>query len=350
MEKELSFVLLFEQFIKDTQRGKRLKPNGERVKPQTIENYRYVLGLVIDFTEHTKVSLRIKSARKLKKEQLAAEHRYWKKFYLQFSQFLAKQKGCHDNYIGMVFKNIRAFFNYLKKEKLLAVGEFQQHFYVRKEEIPVITLMPEQLQFLINDKSFEDILPINLKQTKDLFVIGCTVALRCSDLFQLRFRDLEQISGNVYLVSTSIKTEQTTRVKLPVYAVEIINRYRKGKKENERIFKSMSKNQLNKNIKRLAETAGWTHCIGKTRKQNGKTIELYNRDKGKTYRFCDLVSSHVMRRTAITTMLMLGMPEHVVRKISGHAANSKAFYRYVNFVQSYLDTEIDKVHEKLMVA
>ena len=53
------------------------------------------------------------------------------------------------------------------------------------------------------------------------------------------------------------------------------------------------------------------------------------------------------RRTAITTMLMLGMAEHVVKKISGHAANSKAFYRYVNLVQSYLDHEVDKVFDKL---
>jgi hypothetical protein len=37
----------------------------------------------------------------------------------------------------------------------------------------------------------------------------------------------------------------------------------------------------------------------------------------------------------------------VVRKISGHAVGSKAFYRYVNFAQGYLDEEIDKVHEKL---
>jgi hypothetical protein len=47
--------------------------------------------------------------------------------------------------------------------------------------------------------------------------------------------------------------------------------------------------------------------------------------------------SHIMRRTAITTMLMLGMPEYLVRKISGHSANSKAFYRYVNFGQSYIE-------------
>ena len=47
-------------------------------------------------------------------------------------------------------------------------------------------------------------------------------------------------------------------------------------------------------------------------------------------------------------MLMLGMPEHAVKKISGHAENSKAFYRYVNLVQSYLDTYIDKVYEQLV--
>jgi hypothetical protein len=57
-----------------------------------------------------------------------------------------------------------------------------------------------------------------------------------------------------------------------------------------------------------------------------------------------------MKRTAITTMLMLGMPGHIVRKISGYAANSKAFYRYVNLVQSYMNAETDNVFDKLMEA
>jgi hypothetical protein len=55
-----------------------------------------------------------------------------------------------------------------------------------------------------------------------------------------------------------------------------------------------------------------------------------------------------MRRTAITTMLMLGMKEHVLRKISGHADNSKSFYRNVNLVQSYMDNEMDEVFGKLV--
>lgn len=64
-------------------------------------------------------------------------------------------------------------------------------------------------------------------------------------------------------------------------------------------------------------------------------------------RFCDKMSSHMMRRTAITTLLILGMPEHLVRKISGHSYASNCFNRYVHYAQPYLDKEIDKVYSKL---
>ena len=55
----------------------------------------------------------------------------------------------------------------------------------------------------------------------------------------------------------------------------------------------------------------------------------------------------MMRRTAITTLLILGMPEHLVRKISGHSHASNSFNRYVHYAQVYIDKEIDKVHSKL---
>jgi len=59
------------------------------------------------------------------------------------------------------------------------------------------------------------------------------------------------------------------------------------------------------------------------------------------------MSSHMMRRTAITTLLILGMPEHLVRKISGHSHTSSSFNRYVHYAQAYIDREIDKVHRVL---
>jgi len=56
-----------------------------------------------------------------------------------------------------------------------------------------------------------------------------------------------------------------------------------------------------------------------------------------------------MGRTAITTMVSLGMPENLVRKISGHSPNSREFYRYVSYAQGYMDKEMDKVYQKLVL-
>ena len=63
-----------------------------------------------------------------------------------------------------------------------------------------------------------------------------------------------------------------------------------------------------------------------------------------TKKFSDCISSHMMRRTCITIMLTSGMPELVVKKISGHSNNSRSFFRYVNFAQDIIDKEIDKMH------
>jgi intergrase/recombinase len=54
-----------------------------------------------------------------------------------------------------------------------------------------------------------------------------------------------------------------------------------------------------------------------------------------------------MRRMAITTMLTLDVPEHIVRSISGHSPMSKEFFRYVAIAQIYKDREMDKMHERL---
>lgn len=344
---EYPFIPLFEQFIKDSYKGKRLKPDGKKIRTQTVDNYVYVLQHLKEFEQGSNSPLRIKIITGTNQKLLTAERNYWKKFYLQFTQFLYQQKGCYDNYVGNVIKVIRVFFNYLHRDKLMKVGDFYKSFYVCKEDVPIITLLPEQLQFLIYNKPFEESLTLHIQNAKDLFVFGCTVALRSSDLFALRFTDIETVGQSYYLSIRTIKTDTPIRIKLPSYAVAIIDKFKKTAKLRKTIFPPISKNQFNKNVKRLAELAGWTQELGKSRSRRGKNVPQVYEGTKKRHRFCDLLSSHTMRRTAITTMLMLGMAEHVVKKISGHAANSKAFYRYVNLVQSYLDHEVDKVFDKL---
>jgi hypothetical protein len=150
MKKQSPLVPLFSQFIKETESGKRLKKNGERIKPQSITNYKYVLQNLVKFSQACKFELRICDASKLDKRELLSEKNYWKKFYQKFTEYLYKE-GCYDNYVGANIKTIRVFFNYLKNDKDFNTGDFQRLFYVRKEEIDIFVLSPEQLKFLIHN-------------------------------------------------------------------------------------------------------------------------------------------------------------------------------------------------------
>ena len=244
-------------------------------------------------------------------------------------------------------KVLRIFFNYANKELGIRTGDFHLHFYVCKEEIPVITLLPHQLQFLINNDRFDQQLTVSQRKAKDIFIFGCTVALRVSDLFSIRFSDIEQHGNTYYLPVKTIKTGTMVRIKLPGYAMEIVHKFKERSKRRKTVFPPIPRTRFNNQLKEIAALAGWTAPIGKFRMRRGVVIEDTLGDQKNTYRFCDLVSSHTMRRTAITTMLMLGMKEHVVKQISGHAGDSKSFYRYVNLVQSYLDNEMDTVFDKL---
>jgi integrase len=339
----LDFFKLFEKFIRDSRTGRRLQPNGKRISSGTIQNYQYTLQLLQRFCIARSFELRIRPVRRLGLRELAAEKKYWKKFYQQFSSWLYDDCGYYDNYAGANLKNMRSFFNYLNKELSLGVGDFHKLFYVRKEEIAIFPLLPEELNYLIHDKDFEYGLKPRMKEVKDFFVFGCTVALRFSDLVSLKPSNVRVVNGQHYLVVRSIKTSTGTLIRLPLYAVEIIKKYGKLKK---RLLPKFNVVNLNKFIKELLEQAGFVHTVHVTRNKRGVAVE--QKQEGKiSLRFCDVATTHTMRRTAITTMLSLGVPEQVVRKISGHSASGKEFYRYVSWAQVYQDQETEKMFEKL---
>lgn len=305
----------------------------------------YVRNNIKLFCVDKNFELRLRKVKNLTQRQLIQEQNYWKRFYRRFTDYMYKTRGFNDNYVGIHIKAIRAFFNYVKYDLLIDIGDFKHALYVCKEEIPVVVLSTEQLQFLIYNREFEDSLSDRLKRVKDIFVFGSTVALRYSDLRNLTYANILHTDDQYYLSVRSKKTKAFTRVRLPDYAVAIIKKY---KRKRAPLIPAISLFNLNKYLKQLAEKAGWTEPLAKYRECRGKQKEV--KLKGANYRFCDHITSHTMRRTAITTMLTLGVPEHIVRSISGHSPMSKEFFRYVAIAQIYKDREIDKMHEKLKMA
>jgi integrase len=336
------FFHLFNQFIAESQSGKRLKKDGSKIRSGSISHYISVRNELLRFCKKENFILRIRNIIRIRKRELKSEKIYWKRFYRKYSDYLYSI-GCFDNYVGAHFKVIRTFFSYLKQEKAIFAGDFHKCFYVRNENVPIIVISSEQLRFLIYDADFENTLSSYLKETKNIFVFGCTVGLRFSDLMNLTNKNIKKTSHAVYLCVRSGKTSTDTRIKLPDYAIQILKKYSHLKT----LIPHLSNNRLNLNLKELCEKAGWTHEAGKQRERRG-VVKKVNKN-GKAYRFCDLITTHTMRRTAITTFLSLGMPEIMVRKLSGHAANSKEFYRYVNYAQHFIDQETDRIYTTLIM-
>jgi len=333
------------QFIKVSATGRRLSASFKKLSAGTLDSYRYVQNLLLEYEQRTGAPLSIQLLHRASHRTLQKEKNYWSRFYTRFSTFLYREKGYGDHYAGSVFKVLKTFFNYLASEKGFSIGNYHRSFRVPLRQATPVVLQPGMLQRLITDKEFENSLKPSLKRAKDIFVFGCTVALRVSDLMRLQKRNLHTVGGEVYLNIFTQKTGAEVTIPLPAYALEIIERYRK--KAGKYLLPRLAVTNLNIQLKQLVKKAGWDHPLTKLVSKHGRLTELKNRD-GKPWKFYQHITSHTMRRTAITSLLILGVPEMVVRKLSGHAPGSKEFYRYVSLAQDYMNKEVKNAFVKLL--
>jgi integrase len=218
-------------------------------------------------------------------------------------------------------------------------------FKTPDEKLNPVILSPTQLNFLITNIAFEQSLSTKLQMIKDIFVFGSTVALRWQDLMNLKIENIQFNGENVQIVLHTQKTGTAVNIPLPQYAIDIYKKYAiKGYKY---VLPRITGVNFNIHVKVLIKKAGWVYHLPKIRNKKGEQVEIKNAAKN-SLRFYEHISAHTMRRTAITTLLMLGVDETSVRRISGHAAGSKEFYKYVGIVQDHLNHQVKHAHDKLL--
>lgn len=342
---QLPFIPEFRKFITASTTGRRLMTSGKKVRTGTIKQYHCVLLLLEEFELSLPTPVRVQLLHRASLRTLQKEKNYWTRFFKQFSFFLYSKKNCYDQYVGSVFKIIKTFFNYLNIERALPIGNFHKKFRIPPEKFNPVILSPAQLRFLIVNKEFEDLLSPTLKRVKDIFVFGRTVALRFQDLMRLQKNNLQYNGDTVNVILHTQKTGAEMRIPLPDYAVSIATKYKR--KAGRYVLPRLSSTNLNIGIKKLIRKAGWDYSQPKIRQFRGEAVEIKNKS-GQSYSFYEHITAHSMRRTAITTLLLLGVDENSVRKISGHAPGSKEFYRYVSIVQEYLDAKVKEAHFRLV--
>jgi len=344
MVKKLALIPAFETFIADTIKGKRRLSSGRKISEGTISQYQIVLLYLIEFERSCNYPLRFLIGIKTSQRTFSAERNYWLKLRRKLELFLQEAHKCLDAYIAAVFKTIRTFINYTRGEKGLNILVFNKVFNAPSYTYRQVILDNQQLRILANNHSLLDKLSPKLEKSLDMFLVGCVIGLRFSDLIHLQTGSIKKFDERFYVELTTVKTGNSVVIPLPAFAIEIIQR--QPAQKSNCIFRPISMSNFNQHLKQIMEMAGYIADTPKFRHNKGKLVEIRTK-AGNRFRLCDHFSSHSMRRIAITSLLTMGVPELVVRKISGHAPGSKEFYRYVILAQAYSNQEIAMAQEKL---
>jgi integrase len=95
---------------------------------------------------------------------------------------------------------------------------------------------------------------------------------------------------------------------------------------------------MNQYLKKLGEIAELNVQTKVVRYYDGRRDEQY-------FPFHQVLTTHIARKSYITNSLILGIPERVVREVSGHK-DEKSFRRYIKLAESYKSQVIQKAFSK----
>lgn len=320
-----NLVDLFKKVIKESETGERRTKHGKMIDKGTIKNYRVTLANLEKFPESTK----FKDLNHL--------------WYNRFTNFLWDQRKYYDNSVGGQISRLKLALNYGVESGVIKEKIYNNKWITWREEIDILVIYPEELRVLSQIEFDSD----RISRTRDIFLMGCMTCFRVSNLLSLTEDDLLNDSIRVL----SVKTLKPIFIKLNPVAMGIINKYR-GKYNT--LLPEISDQKFNKNLKDMAKELkkyisdenlklvgnDWSKPFIRTRYKRGQAVRVKTE-------ITEMISSHTMRRTGITNLLMSGLSEIEVKAISGHSFGSREFGKYVKIAEQFIDRKAASAWEQI---
>lgn len=219
-----------------------------------------------------------------------------------------------ENYMSGIFKEVRAFFNWAYKTKIIDNFPFEGFEMPSEKYGSPIFITLDDVQKIYNTDLSET---PQLAVQRDIFVFQCNIGCRIGDLMRLKTRDV--INGAVEYIPTKTIKDKVDTVAVPLNAIakEIIDRY--AGQPGDKLLPFQSAEKYNRNIKIIFEKAGITYLVTtlntRTRKEEKVPINT-------------IACSHMARRTFIGNIYKLVQDPNLISALTGHVEGSRAFSRY----------------------
>ena len=219
-----------------------------------------------------------------------------------------------ENYMSGIFKEVRAFFNWAYKNKVIDTFPFEG-FEMPSERYgsPIYLTLDDVQKIYAADLSDTPHLAIQ----RDIFVFQCNIGCRIGDLLRLKKRDV--INGAIEYIPTKTIKENARTVVVPLNSVaqEIVDRY--ADYPGDKLLPFESSERFNDNIKIIFEKSEVTYLVTE--------LDTVTRTEKKVP-INEIASSHMARRTFIGNIYKLVKDPNLVSALTGHVEGSRAFSRY----------------------
>jgi integrase len=276
-------------------------------QPKTISHYEHLKKILIDYSKY--------SFRTYYPEDMSNG------FYEDFTRYMRVQRDFVDTTTGTVIKVLKSFLNKIVKEGINVNPDYRDFKVIRVTIPQTIALTEEEIEEIdkleLNDKKMEF--------GRDLMFVQLHTAQRRSDLFQIRKEHIDLNQKKIKL--TQIKTGNQVVLPLTDKMLEMLEKYSYQ-------LPQMSKSDYNIALKKLCKAAGLMELTEIIRMQGNVRKAIVK----PRYAF---VSSHTIRRTAITILLRRGVMPEYVRKVAG-IKSYEVFQKYIKLSQ---DEAVDSVRD-----
>lgn len=310
--KRVTLRQYMDQFREDAKAGRRLTEKGTRYAPGTLNAIN-------------------QTCERLKKFEASKGHVYDfdeidMNFYREYTAYLNEQ-NYSINTTSKCLMQLKTFMMLAESEGLHQNTKYKdKRFRGTRVDVDSIYLTRQDLDKMmevdLSGKSY------GFDLARDIFMVGVWTAQRVSDYNNIRPEDIETYTKRMIVDIPDPENPGKTIEKIEKREVHIINIRQKktGTKvaipcssELLRILQKynfdiphLSDQNINDNIKKVAEWAGLTEMVKITSTKGGRPAIL----EVPKYQ---LVHSHTARRTGATLMYLSGMDVFDIMKITGHS-------------------------------
>ena len=292
------------------------KSDGNPVKESTKKKYITAYKHLKDYSKSYNIRLEIERIDDV--------------FLQDFREYLTRIKELSDNTIVKILKEIKTFLRYCMKKGIIKNIDLSDVKTIYKEgEIYVLPIDK------VLELQYADLKTERLQRVRDVFCFMCWTGQRYSDINKISHNDISE-NANGEKVWNLITYKTQTRISVPIvpYAEEILDKY----KDFVTPIPIISNQNLNNYLKELGKLVKFGWQVKTTRHYEGVIQQ-------EDVPFYEVLTTHVGRKSYITNSLILGVPERVVKEVSGHK-DENSFRRYVQLAENYKSQVIRKAFSK----